>query len=107
MIDEHRRKLEELHAKLNRDSIIDPSWYRRESVQYACVCYINNIVAAYYASNTEVMSVFLRRAHEWLTQDENRASMPEASRVQLKAYLTAVTKYLVASNEIVPPEQPD
>lgn len=94
---ELRRKLEGLHAKLNRDSVIDPSWYRREAPQYACVCYINNIVAAYYSANVEVMSVFLRRAHEWLTQEENLTKMPEASRVRLKAYLAAVAKFLKAS----------
>ena len=98
--------LEKYHSTLNRDGIIDPAWYRRDRAPYECVCYINNIVAAYYSSNYEVMAIFLRRAHQWLTKGPNKHTIADTARSQLLTYLTFVTKYL-AQIERGPSVQPD
>ena len=106
MIDQPSVELERYHANLNRDGVIDAAWYRRDRAPYECVCYINNIVAAYYSRNHEVMSIFLRRAHQWLTKGTNKHTVSDSARSQLLSYLTLVAKYL-AQTEPVRATPPD
>jgi hypothetical protein len=103
MTDALRSEMEEHHARLNRDAVIDPAWYRREARQYECICYINHIVGAYYSGNHEVMGIFLRRAHEWFTKRTNKGVIPLESRIRVLAYLKTVAKFLAAAERVVPP----
>ena len=59
---ELKDKIDEFHRKLNRRDIVPEECYRRNSLHYRLVCYINNIIGLYLSSDFDAVPIFINRA---------------------------------------------
>ncbi len=75
-----------LEVKLNDENIVNAKWYRRNSIAYPLVCYVNNIIALRLSGNKECIPVFIMRARKFIKSNYS-ASLNEV-------YIAYVTKYL-------------
>ncbi|QDS92496.1 hypothetical protein FF011L_12410 [Roseimaritima multifibrata] len=57
-----QHQLEQLHGRLNRAGVPPDGCYKRNTVWYPLVSYINTIIALYLSDNYDVIPVFVMRA---------------------------------------------
>lgn len=91
MIDE----IEKYHKKiLNNPEVVPNGCYRRNSIYYGLICYINNIIGLYYASEIAGISVFIGRAYKQMdflkAKNEDNFNYFNI----LMKYLFLMTKYI-------------
>jgi hypothetical protein len=84
-------KIERFHTKLNRRDVVPHGCYRRSSIHYHLVCYINNIIGLYLSSDFETIPIFINRAYKQikfikgLLRDEDR---------KIPGYYSLVLRYM-------------
>ena len=91
MNSELREKIVSFHRQLNRLDIVPHGCYRRNSIHYRLVCYINNIVGLYLSSDFDTIPIFVNRAYKEI---ENRKKMLENNGTETPPYYNFVLEYL-------------
>ncbi len=84
-------ELERLHRQLNQAQLVPRGGFRRNTLHYPIICYINNIIGLYLSQNFEVIPTFLRRALVHIR--EFKQANPEVY-AQGDAYYALVLEYL-------------
>jgi hypothetical protein len=84
--EQERSKLKRFHSALNDPNIVPEQSYRRNSIYYPLVCYVNNIIGLILSKNYEAIPIFIRRA---IRHMENTPSSPTTS-----VYYELVLQYL-------------
>lgn len=57
-------KIEKFHRRLNHRDVVPHGCYRRNSLHYPLICYVNNISGLYISSNFDGIPIFIDRAYK-------------------------------------------
>lgn len=99
---EERAKLKAFHALLNHTDIVPEQAYRRNSLVYPLVSYLNNICGLYLSKNYEVIPIFIERAHNHMQElgaSANSAAYYELASAYLRQVAYVLSHFTVTSNE--------
>ena len=88
---ELREKIVSFHRRLNRRDIVPHGCYRRNSIHYRLVCYINNIIGLYLSSDFDTIPIFVNRAYKGI---ENRKKILENNGTEAPPYYNFGLEYL-------------
>jgi len=78
--------IEKMHEEYNSEANIPKHGFRRNSIIYELVCYINNIIACYVSKNEKPIPIFIERAKVYVNESSEKE--------ELSNYLNKVKEYL-------------
>jgi hypothetical protein len=52
----------EIMKLINAPEVVPPKCYRRNSIAYPLICYVNNITGCYISKNFDAIPIFIERA---------------------------------------------
>ena len=87
-----RDKIKDFQKKLNHVDIVPERCYRRNSLHYRSVCYVNNISGLFLSSNFDAIPIFIDRTYKEI-QTIKKVFHKNGTKMPLFYYL--VLEYLV------------
>ena len=100
-------RIHELHSLLNSEGITPELGFRRNSIEYELICYVNNVIGLVLAENYRAAAFFIRRAHNYRLElaQHGGTSISAGSESEylhlVSEYLILAFKFAVAQSEIV------
>ena len=93
-----RERFEYFHRRLNCAEIVSNKFYRRNTIWYPLVSYVNTIIALFISDNLEGIPTFVNRvikAHDEITAHSNLAKDEGSEYLKMVgAYLCLVVEHL-------------
>ena len=89
------KRIVEYHALLNSKDLVESKWYRRNTIHYELLSYVNHIVALYISARFDAIPTFLHRASSFL-KSERGEHITGRYRDTVEAYLTAMAQFVRA-----------
>ena len=88
---ELKKNIEMFIKKINTPIFLPPKCYRRNSIYYTLLCYVNNITAIYISDNYEAIPIFINRA---------RKELPRF-KIDNNEFYSLIEEYLNCMNEFL------